>query len=278
MLLVQLIQLVGTLILQVQTTNISWDVSIDPELEATICNIDRIKLKDLNKQTFEEHILEKQPIIVQGTQNVVFQQMTSKDLMLKKFGNVSVTLSTANTISHDKVKVKFREYLESLQSQKMGRFGNESLYLFGPESELSTQFAEMIKFYRAPEFVPRDEFAFSFGIGFSGSGVPFHVHGHGFSEVLHGKKRWILFSPENQPNFDPNESSFWWLKHQYPNLSEKEKGQMLECVIQAGDLLYFPSRWWHATINIGETVFISSFATQKNDAQQIKNRLFYSEL
>eukprot|EP01026_Neomeris_dumetosa_P078475 TRINITY_DN84912_c0_g1_i2.p3 TRINITY_DN84912_c0_g1~~TRINITY_DN84912_c0_g1_i2.p3 ORF type:complete len:135 (-),score=6.29 TRINITY_DN84912_c0_g1_i2:167-571(-) len=129
----------------------------------------------------------------------------------------------------------------------------------------------MLELYQEPAFIPRSEFAFSFGIGHSGSGVPFHIHGHGFSEVIHGQKRWILFPPQMRPNFDPNESSFWWLKHYFPNLSAQEKAMMQDCIIGPGELLYFPSEWWHATINLGETVFVSSFGTQEKTKGQQKN-------
>ena len=32
-----------------------------------------------------------------------------------------------------------------------------------------------------------------------------------------------------------------------------------ECNIVPGEVLYFPSNWWHAVVNVGETVFVSSF-------------------
>ena len=32
-----------------------------------------------------------------------------------------------------------------------------------------------------------------------------------------------------------------------------------ECTIYPGDLLYFPKGWYHAIINVGETVFMSTF-------------------
>ena len=33
----------------------------------------------------------------------------------------------------------------------------------------------------------------------------------------------------------------------------------LECLIGPGDLLYFPKGWWHAIVNVGECVFMSTF-------------------
>ena len=36
--------------------------------------------------------------------------------------------------------------------------------------------------------VPDHEAALSFGIAGAGTGVPFHFHGPGFAEVIHGSK------------------------------------------------------------------------------------------
>lgn len=32
-----------------------------------------------------------------------------------------------------------------------------------------------------------------------------------------------------------------------------------DCTLRPGEALYFPSHWWHTTINVGEAVFMSSF-------------------
>eukprot|EP01025_Chloroclados_australasicus_P011274 TRINITY_DN1487_c1_g1_i2.p2 TRINITY_DN1487_c1_g1~~TRINITY_DN1487_c1_g1_i2.p2 ORF type:complete len:176 (-),score=6.70 TRINITY_DN1487_c1_g1_i2:429-956(-) len=131
-----------------------------------VCSIDRVSIQNFSVQDFEKHILEKQPVVVEGTQNVVFAHMTTK--------------------------------------------------------------------------------------------------------------KWILFPPSNQPLFDPDESSLWWLQRYYPSLPDKDRMQMQECIIKPGEILYFPSDWWHATVNIGETVFVSSFASQAN-AKNVKFN-YYGEL
>ncbi|XP_036771693.2 jmjC domain-containing protein 8 isoform X3 [Manis pentadactyla] len=91
----------------------------------------------------------------------------------------------------------------------------------------------------------------------AGSGVPFHWHGPGFSEVIYGRKRWFLYPPEETPEFHPNKTTLAWLRDTYPALALSERP--LECTIQAGEVLYFPDRWWHATLNLDTSVFISTF-------------------
>ncbi|XP_015992186.2 jmjC domain-containing protein 8 isoform X4 [Rousettus aegyptiacus] len=91
----------------------------------------------------------------------------------------------------------------------------------------------------------------------AGSGVPFHWHGPGFSEVIYGRKRWFLYPPEKTPEFHPNKTTLSWLQNIYPALTPSARP--LECTIQAGEVLYFPDRWWHATLNLDTSVFISTF-------------------
>ncbi|XP_023472490.1 jmjC domain-containing protein 8 isoform X2 [Equus przewalskii] len=91
----------------------------------------------------------------------------------------------------------------------------------------------------------------------AGSGVPFHWHGPGFSEVIYGRKRWFLYPPEKTPEFHPNKTTLAWLRDTYPTLAPSARP--LECTIQAGEVLYFPDRWWHATLNLDTSVFISTF-------------------
>jgi hypothetical protein len=92
--------------------------------------------------------------------------------------------------------------------------------------------------------------------------VPFHVHGQVFAEVLHGRKHWFLLPPNARPEFDPDEPPLKWAlrrlreRVKMPSIVEKE---LLECTLMEGEILYLPSMWWHSTLNLGQTVFISAF-------------------
>ena len=86
--------------------------------------------------------------------------------------------------------------------------------------------------------------------------MPFHFHNDGFSEVQHGAKRWLLY-PSKPPHYDVNATSTQWLERVYPKLTRRERPY--DCTIEPGDLLYFPSNWYHAIVNQGVTVFMSTF-------------------
>ncbi len=99
---------------------------------------------------------------------------------------------------------------------------------------------------------------FSFGIGGSGSGVPFHTHGAVFAEVLVGAKRWFLAPPGHKPVFNPNETSLRWL-HDAEARALFPEPPLYDCTLEPGEVLFIDAQWWHSTLNIGDTVFISTF-------------------
>ena len=99
----------------------------------------------------------------------------------------------------------------------------------------------------------------SFGIGGRGSGVPFHIHGPGFNEVVHGGKRWFLYAPGAKPAWNPDDSQAMWVERVLPTLDED--AAPLECSLEEGEVIYFPSNWLHATLNTHPyTVFVATFA------------------
>ncbi|NXJ57777.1 JMJD8 protein, partial [Spizaetus tyrannus] len=132
----------------------------------------------------------------------------------------------------------------------------DTLYFFGDNN--FTEWGPLFQQYVPPPFgIPGTSPAYSFGIAGSGSGVPFHWHGPGYSEVIFGRKRWFLYPPDKTPHFHPNETTLAWLHRTYPALPLAERP--LECTLRPGEVLYFPDRWWHATLNLDTSVFISTF-------------------
>ncbi|XP_039587709.1 jmjC domain-containing protein 8 isoform X2 [Passer montanus] len=212
------------------------------------CTVERADAS-LTYSLFLQRFAFSRPVILGGvTDNSAFRALCTREKLLAAFGPFPVRLSTANTYSYRKVDVPFQQYVEQLlKPQDPARLGSDTLYFFGDNN--FTEWEPLFQHYVPPPFrIPGTSPAYSFGIAGSGSGVPFHWHGPGFSEVIFGRKT---------PHFHPNESTLAWLQHTYPALPPAQRP--LECTLRPGEVLYFPDRWWHATLNLDTSVFISTF-------------------
>ncbi|XP_039102553.1 jmjC domain-containing protein 8 isoform X2 [Hyaena hyaena] len=214
------------------------------------CAVER--RSDLSYSEFVQHYAFSRPVVLQGlTDNSRFRALCSRERLLASFGERVVRLSTANTYSYRKVDLPFREYVEHLlHPQDPTALGNDTLYFFGDNN--FSEWASLFQHYSPPPFsLLGTTAAYSFGVAGAGSGVPFHWHGPGFSE------RWFLYPPAKTPEFHPNRTTLAWLRDVYPALAPSTRP--LECTVRAGEVLYFPDRWWHATLNLDPSVFISTF-------------------
>ncbi|XP_019395397.1 PREDICTED: jmjC domain-containing protein 8 isoform X1 [Crocodylus porosus] len=221
------------------------------------CTVERADAA-LSYARFVERFAFSRPVVIRGlTDNAAFRALCTRDRLLAAFGQRRVRLSTANTYSYRKVDMPFQEYVEHLlEPQDLALLGSDTLYFFGDNN--FTEWGSLFQNYVPPPFrLPGTTSAYSFGIAGSGSGVPFHWHGPGFSEVIFGRKRWFLYPPEHTPEFHPNRTTLSWLLDTYPRLPPEARP--LECTIRPGEVLYFPARWWHATLNLDTSVFISTF-------------------
>ena len=120
------------------------------------------------------------------------------------------------------------------------------------------QWSSFFDRYKLPSLtLPLHFPALSFGLAGPGTGVPFHFHGPGFAETIYGRKRWFLTRPDVKPEFHPNKTTLQWFMDDYPTV--REQIDIFECTLRPGEVIYFPDKWWHATLNIDTSVFISTF-------------------
>ncbi|XP_066546289.1 jmjC domain-containing protein 8 [Amia ocellicauda] len=243
---------------ELTTSDGGWVSSPESSLaEEGPCSI-AIRDQSLTYSEFIEEYAYSKPVIVRGlSDNTKFRFLCSKAALLQHYGPRLVRLSTANTYSYRKVDVPFQEFVERLlRPQSPDTLGSDTLYFFGDNN--FTEWHSLFQHYRPPPYaLPHTSGAYSFGIAGPGTGVPFHWHGPGYSEVIYGRKRWFLYPPEKEPHFHPNRTTLSWLTDTYPSLPPDERP--VECTIRPGEALYFPDHWWHATLNLDTSVFISTF-------------------
>jgi len=250
-----------------------WDPSCDAALEPVppgLCTLPRIAAADLTPERFLAEFKGRAAVVVMvgPAANAALHNATARPALLAAYSAAPLTLSSANTYSHRTVTRTLGEYVNDLMTpQTVALSGAETLYSFGGHDP--TVWSPLLDHYRRPPCLRDDDrYSYSFGIAACGTGVPFHVHGDGFSEVIHGRKRWFLYPPGAEPAlpefagqresfFRPDASTLQWVLDVYPRLPPSARP--LECVLGPGEALYFPTNWYHATLNLGETVFLSTF-------------------
>ncbi|PAV58400.1 hypothetical protein WR25_23939 isoform C [Diploscapter pachys] len=176
------------------------------------CNIPRLDAQHLSQGEFLKKYAYAEPIIIYNIDNSEFARLTERQKMLEDWREERVVLSSANTYSYTRVPSTFGDYLEThLRPQSLESLGNETLYLFGDIDP--TTWKPLLDKYRQPQYkLPGHTAALSFGLAGAGTGVPFHFHGPGFAEVVHGSKRWFLYEPDREINFNPDKSTLEWLE------------------------------------------------------------------
>lgn len=222
------------------------------------CNIPRINAQKVSQKEFLRKYAYDAPVVIEGgNENWRFKGMSRRDRMLADWGDTVVKLSSANTHSYGTKDVTLREYIETMiKPQDPNAPANETFYWFGYND--MEEWKEFFDEYKLPPYeLPRHSPALSFGLAGPGSGVPFHFHGPGFAETLHGRKRWFLTPHHVQPEFNPNKTTMQWWIEDYKRIAKEI--DLYECTLSPGEIIYFPDRWWHATLNLDTTVFISTF-------------------
>lgn len=111
-----------------------------------------------------------------------------------------------------------------------------------------------------------------FVLGESGSGFPFHQHGEAILQLLTGRKRWWLLDGGQTPpsGYRYDMSQLNWVQHTLPKLPPSVKPWT--CTQEPGEILYVPDGFWHATLNIGETLAVGAQAGQTSWARIHKER------
>jgi hypothetical protein len=236
--------------------------------DTEFCNIEKRAYETLSTAEFREKYAGRRPVIVVEShgkrRNERFEKLTTKPALLESYGNISLVLSTANSYTKLKRTVAVKTYLNSyLVDQSLVKGGVDTYYWFGDNHKA---LSPLTKHFQLNKYSGRYNTK-SFGVGGRLSGVPFHFHGGGFSEIMHGSKRWWLH--ETKPPFNSNQTQLQWLNNVYPSLPSTVSEQLYECTIFPGDLLYFPSHWYHATLNLNKfTAFVSTFTDKEDEFSQ----------
>ncbi|KAG5896363.1 hypothetical protein JTB14_005841 [Gonioctena quinquepunctata] len=124
-----------------------------------------------------------------------------------------------------------------------------------------------------PEIKPED---CTIWIGSKGAHTPCHIDTYGYNLVyqVYGKKLWMLFPPEEslKPSRVPYEESSIYSELNFfsPNLDDFKSftNKCKKVVLQPGDVLLVPHKWWHYVENLEMSISINVWLPLPQDDEE----------
>jgi hypothetical protein len=222
------------------------------------------------------------PVVITGlaTEWPAFRKW-DKGYLGRKFGDVSFTAG-----GYPFPMQKYMEFANAVE----GRC-DQPLYLF--DKDFARKAPELAADYEVPSYFDDDLFQYLGGdskrpayrwliVGPRNSGSSFHKDPNGTSAwnaCIRGSKKWIFFPPDHPPpgvHPSSNEgdvtapmSVLEWYMNYYDSAREAgSKVGAVECTVKAGEIVFVPSGWWHAVINLGWSAAVTqNYVSSVNFAQ-----------
>jgi hypothetical protein len=110
----------------------------------------------------------------------------------------------------------------------------------------------------------------------AGSGSAWHVdpwNTSAWNALLHGRKRWALYPPGvgGLPDGVANASPSSFFREVLPTLPPAERP--LQCVLEAGEVMFLPSGWWHTVLNLSPTVAITENRVDDSNVHKVLDEM-----
>ncbi len=238
-----------------------------PSAAAHSCTIDRVALADLSEARFESDYRGVKPIIITGaTEGWGATTHWHKEALLRDHGDARVELGhpseivafggTGGTFS------TLRKFIGSFGggSAAADRVVFDSSEVLRQRPKLRADFDTPAPFARMMADTRGGVSWQMLSIGDDGAGLSFHSHGDSWLGLVHGVKRWLLYPPGRAPKelfetLGPVALPIRdWVQQFLPQLPVAVPSPLVDCLQYAGEAMYVPAGWLHATVNVGETI------------------------
>lgn len=233
----------------------------------------RVDSRSLSIEEFrEKYEVPKVPIVLTHVMDEwpASEKWTIKKLS-KKFRNQSFKVGEDNKGHSVKLKMKYyQDYMKFNQD-------DSPLYIFDGNYGDHRKKCKLLEDYSIPKYFAEDLLSLTSErrrppyrwvvLGPERSGTSVHIDPLGTSAwnaLISGYKRWILF-PTHTPRYLlkqklPDSEAITWFKHLLPQV--KDPNWPKDCapmeVLQGpGETMFVPAGWWHAVINVSDTVAVT---------------------
>ena len=242
--------------------------------------IDQMDVGELSAEDFQREYLGRQrPVLLRGaTAGWGAARHWRRSAFLRRYGHLRVQVGGATDLvlfnggwhkQPPRQRVSLAAFVASFDERRAAAAGGDRPFIFD-SSELLGSSAELRADFSTPAALRpafrtasegREEAEPSMwnvlSIGEDGAGLPFHSHGDAWLGLVHGSKRWFLYAPGEFDEVDRNRTSPHqpvsdWAETVLPHVASKP----IQCTQRAGEVLFVPASWLHATLNVGETLAV----------------------
>ena len=220
------------------------------------------------------------PVVVRSGA-VVFEDLRrnlARNVLLRDFGEREVRVGaipyhrTFHVEGHTMLMADFIEGIVHLAGEHVGP-SEPPPYLFEAEfvaanpdfMEGVKSIANVVQGIDGVEVGNREAPRVQFYLGAAGTGAPWHFHNAAFNALAYGRKRWLILPPGD--SLYSAEPAMEYLQgDDYARRVAERDGAAdavpqpippLEFIQEAGDLIYIPMGWSHATVNIEASVGVA---------------------
>lgn len=251
--------------------------------------ITRVHRKDLTPETFYERFMKPGiPVIVEGCLEgwpAVKEQRWSIENFERRFRHASMKVGEDD--DGRKIRMKVKYFMDYMKVQA----DDSPLYLFESALQDNGRVAPLLGDFGVPDIFPFDFFNLVgaqdkppyrwFCIGPTRSGTTIHKDPLGtnaWNAVTSGAKRWVCMEPhvprsvaKGKDLVRPGEDdeAIMYFDFILPRIAEKYPGvRIYEGVQKEGDVIFVPNEWWHAVVNLEDTVAITQNFTGLDNFDQ----------
>mmetsp|Transcript_43008 Transcript_43008/g.113330 ORF Transcript_43008/g.113330 Transcript_43008/m.113330 type:complete len:660 (-) Transcript_43008:169-2148(-) len=218
----------------------SWHLACGtPWSEPTSCNFERLR-GDAWPITFDR------PVVLTGLLGAwPAANKWSFEYFLRRHGDVCGYARVHDHLEIRDVTTTVAGYLDGNASQELN---SSSAAFFVNDYEDHRLLDRLQEDYTAP--VPLEHIAALrvISLEHASSGVAFHRHEEAWQALVTGKKEWFLMAPTVDAVHQASPCGF----------SGEPRPLVERCVVKAGDVLYVPAQWWHATCSLDFSVAVGA--------------------
>lgn len=239
-------------------------------------NIDRINAHDITVEEFmEKYEKPGVPVILLGcAENWDALNTWNFPDLVKKYGKCKLKIGEDD--EGYPLKLRLKHFIEYMLYNK----DDSPLYLFQSSIESRKKVKDLVKDYTVPKFFQDDYFKIMgtntrppfrwLLIGPKRSGTTIHcdpLSTSAWNTSLVGHKKWLLFPPHHSKDFvkgrkykqkGEDDEAIHYFKTIYPRIIEGENvDKLYEFVQGPGETVFIPGRWWHAVLNLNDTIAIT---------------------